>query len=313
MMRVLVTGATGLLGSRLLLHLASLGHRVTGANRHPPSDGSPRADVALRACDLSDMAQVSALFEAVRPEAVIHAAAMTDVDACERDPDGAWRANVEATAHVARAAVRFDAHLVHTSTDYVFDGLAGPYREDDVPNPLGLYALTKHASEEAVRVLSRSAAIARTAVVFSHPPAPTRTNFGVWLLETLKAGRPAHLFRDQFISPTLAENAAEMVAEIALRRLSGIWHTAGGTVLDRVSFGRALCRRFGLDEGLLVSSTLAEVGLQARRPPRCGLVTEKVRRELSVRPLSVEEALDRFFNQAGNPSPLWVDAHKPRG
>lgn len=299
MSRVLVTGATGLLGSRLVVHLSSLGHEVTGANRHPPAAESASPRVGLRACDLADPTQVTALFEAVRPELVIHAAALTDVDACERDRDGAFRANLEATAHVARASTRFDAHLVHTSTDYVFDGLAGPYREEDVPNPIGVYALTKRASEEAVQVLAPTAAIARTAVVFSHPPAPTRTNFGVWILESLRAGRPVRLFQDQFISPTLAENAAEMVSELALRRLSGLWHTAGGTVLDRVSFGRALCRRFGLDEGLLIPSTLAEVGLQARRPPRCGLVTEKAKRELSSSPLTVPEALDRFFDQAG--------------
>lgn len=291
-MKVLVTGATGLVGSRLLEQFAARGHVVLGVSRHPPLEAPPRA--ALETLDLTDRARVFEFFGRFRPEVVVHAAALTDVDACERAPELAFSANVDATANVTRAARLHGAHLVHLSTDYVFDGNAGPYREEDVPNPRGVYALTKRAAEETVLALMPRAAIARTAVVFGYPPSAARTNFGTWMVENLRAGRPVRLFSDQFISPTLAENAAEMIGELAERKLEGVWHTAGGTVLDRVSFGRALCAEFGLDPGLLVVSTISEAAPGTPRPARCGLITQKVREQLSARPLPVDEALRRF-------------------
>jgi dTDP-4-dehydrorhamnose reductase len=215
---------------------------------------------------------------------------MTEVDACERNPEQAFASNVEATVHVSRTARSIGAHLVHVSTDYVFDGDKGPYGEEDVPNPRGVYAITKHMGEQAVRVLAPSWTIARTAVVYGWPPS-ARPNFGSWLINALRKGESVRLFEDQFVSPSLAQSVAEMLAELAERRLAGIWNTCGGSIVDRVTFARELCRVFGFDPTLCIPTKLSDAKLASPRPRRCGLRTDKAAAQLETKPLALPEAL----------------------
>jgi len=334
-MRLLVTGANGLVGSRACALLIKAGHEVTGASRGPlrasahlgdalaarsagtAEDGSSRASARSGAspeqsvrgaesdssrpgapftyvpADLTRPEDVARAVEVARPEAILHTASMTEVDACERAPLDAWAANVTAPELLAREARRTGAHLVAVSTDYVFDGEAGPYSEEAVPNPRGAYAVSKHAGELAVRTLAPSWAIARTAVVYGWPPAG-RPNFGAWLLGKLEKGEPVKLFSDQHVSPSLADNVAAMVAELAVRGLKGIWNTCGAEVVSRVEYGRALCEVFGLDASLLQPSLLAEAGLASPRPRRSGLKTDKAAAALEARPLPLLESLRRF-------------------
>jgi dTDP-4-dehydrorhamnose reductase len=218
---------------------------------------------------------------------------MTEVDACEKNPEQAYAANVTATASVAKGARRVGAHLVHVSTDYVFDGNDGPYDEEALPNPRGVYALTKHMGEQAARVLVPGCAIARTAVVYGWPPAG-RPNFGAWLVGAFEKKQPLKLFQDQFVSPSLADSVAAMLVELGERKLGGIWNTCGGEVVDRVTFGRALCEVFGFDPSVITPSKLADLKLPSPRPLRSGLKVDKVRTQLAAKPLSLSESLTRF-------------------
>src|SRR5215510_3156925 len=187
-MRVAVTGARGLLGSRLCLELWNRGHEVVGLLRQPMPAAPPpevahsrRRPFEYRLCDLTDAPALEAIVAEVHPEIIINSASMTDVDRCERNPDLAYASNVAAAAHLCRAAREIGAQLIHVSTDYVFDGESGPYGEEDVPNPRGTYAITKYMAEQAVRVLAPSWTIARTAVVYGWPPS-SRPNFGSWMV-----------------------------------------------------------------------------------------------------------------------------------
>jgi dTDP-4-dehydrorhamnose reductase len=326
-MRVLVTGANGLVGSRACAALVSAGHVVTGAGRGPlragvhlgdaaqsaergaPGAHGPLSDQPARSAegassrasaaftyvvaDLTRPEDVARAVEAARPDAILHAAAMTEVDACERAPLEAWAHNVTASELIAREARRTGAHLVAISTDYVFDGEAGPYSEEDIPNPRGAYAASKFAGELAVRTLAPSWAIARTAVVYGWPPA-ARLNFGAWLLSKLEKGEPVNLFEDQFVSPSLADSVAEMVVELTVKKHQGIWNTCGGAVVNRVEFGRALCGVFGFDPSLIQPSLLANAGLASPRPKRSGLKSDKAAASLGAKPLSLLESLRRF-------------------
>lgn len=281
-MKVLVTGARGLVGSRVAAILAARGHDVTSTGR---ADGG----------DLSDAAAVRALFERARPEIVVHPASMTEVDRCEKERERAFADNVTAAANVASAARAAGAHVVHISTDYVFDGDAGPYTEDAIPNPRGVYAMTKLAGELAVRSLAAPDgwAIARTAVVYGWPPA-ARANFGAWLVGAMSKGEKVKLFADQQVSPSFADNVAEMLAELAERRLSGIWNVCGADVVSRVEFGHALCDVFGFDRALVVPSSMKEVALASPRPARSGLSTAKAAAALAAKPLGLAASLERF-------------------
>ncbi|NVJ15262.1 SDR family oxidoreductase [Myxococcus sp. AM010] len=290
-MRFLVTGSNGLVGSRVCSLLQQGGHPVVGLGRGARRTGGEYGYVSV---DLTREADVAAAVETAAPEVVIHCASMTEVDACEKDPEAAYAGNAAAAAAVARSARKAGAHLVHVSTDYVFDGEAGPYGEDAVPNPRGVYSVTKHMGEQAARVLAPGCAIARTAVVYGWPPVEGRLNFGAWLVTALEKGQQVRLFEDQLVSPSFADNVAAMLVELGTRRLGGVWNTCGGTVIDRVGFGRALCEVFGFDAGLIVPTRMAELKLASPRPLKSGLRTDKVRAELSVPPLALAESLSRF-------------------
>ena len=289
-MRISVTGANGLVGSRLCRLLVVQGHAVTAVAR---GERRTVGDYAYVSCDLADSEGVARALAEARPEVVVHTASMTEVDACERNPDAAWAANTLAAAHVARHARAAGAHLIHVSTDYVFDGQDGPYDEDARPNPSGVYARTKWVAEEAVRMLAGSWAIARTAVVYGYPPSQ-RPNFGSWLLGTLREGKTARLFVDQYVSPSLALNVAEQLAELAERRLSGVWNVAGAEVVNRIQFGEALADVFALDRRLLVPTRIADAGLASPRPPRSGLRVDKALAALKARPLGLRASLEQF-------------------
>ena len=289
-MRVAVTGANGLLGGDAVARLAGR-HEVLAVGRGPSR--LPPGPYAWADADLGDGGSVEAALRAFRAEAVLHAGALTDVDACERDPALAWRVNVGGTEQVARGCAALGARLVAVSTDYVFDGEAGPYRETDLPNPRGAYARTKRCGEEAALLLAPDAAVARVAVVYSGRPGAKPT-FATQIVEKLSRGEPVRAFSDQLVSPTLAANAAAMCLELLLEtRYRGVLHASGATVLDRVDFARRLARRFGL-EGEIVPVRTADAKLAAPRPLRGGLVVERVAALLREQPLAIDAALDRF-------------------
>ena len=289
-MRVAVTGANGLLGGEAVLQLAGR-HEVLALGRGPCRLGAGAFTWAE--ADLGDGRSVEAALRAFGAQAVLHAGAATDVDACERDPELAWRVNVGGTEQVARACRALGARLVAVSTDYVFDGERGPYSEDDVPNPRGAYARTKRCGEEAALLLAPDCAVARVAVVYSGRPGAKNT-FATQVVEKLSRGEPVKAFSDQYVSTTLAASGAAMCLEVLLETdYRGVVHTSDATVLDRVEFARRIARRFGL-EGEIVPVRTADVKLLAPRPLRGGLRVERAAGLLRNKPLSIDEALERF-------------------
>ena len=292
-MRVAVTGANGLLGGAAVSFMAAE-HQVHALGRGHCRLGP--GSYTWVAVDLGDECSVESALRDLRPDAVLHAGAMTNVDACERDPEAAWRVNVCGTAAVARACRALRARLVAVSTDYVFDGERGPYDESDVPNPRGTYARTKRCAEEAALLLAPECAVARVAVVYSGRPGAKPT-FATQVVDKLSRGEPVKAFSDQFVSPTLAENAAAMTLELLLETdYRGVLHTCGATVLDRVDFAQRVAARFGLS-GEIVPVRTADVKLLAPRPLRAGLKVDRASALLRAKPLSVEAALDQFYKQ----------------
>jgi dTDP-4-dehydrorhamnose reductase len=289
-MRVLVTGSNGLVGSRVCAQLEQAGHEVVAVGRGGRRTGGSYRYIPV---DLTLEADVLNAIESASPEVIIHPASMTEVDLCEKNPELAYAANVTATAAVARGARRVGAHLVHVSTDYVFDGDHGPYDEEALPNPRGVYATTKLMGEHAARTFVPGCAIARTAVVYGWPAAG-RLNFGAWLVGALEKKQPVKLFEDQFVSPSFADSVAAMLVELGTRKLGGIWNTCGGEVVNRVTFGRALCEVFGFDSSSITPSKLADLKLASPRPLHSGLKVDKARSQLAAKPLSLSESLARF-------------------
>lgn len=286
--RLLVTGGNGLLGTKLL-GAAQGKYQVTSLSRSPLTNRWAGEFTFCRG-DITDPQQVESVFAQARPDAVIHSAAMTDVDGCETQRDQARLTNVVGTENVAKACARSGAHLLYLSTDYIFDGRAGPYREVDPPAPLSFYARTKLEGEQMVQGWCPQAAIARTSVLYGYAP-NVRGNFVLWVVAQLGAGKEIRIVTDQAGSPTWADHLAEVLLMMVDRRAQGVYHTAGRDGLSRFAFAQEIAQVFGLDASNIRPITSQDLAQPALRPANASLCVEKVEQELGIGMLGVRDGL----------------------
>jgi dTDP-4-dehydrorhamnose reductase len=282
-MRIFITGGSGLAGSKLAEMALARGEQVYSGYAHnqPPYGKEVKFD-------LLDANGIRDIIERMRPDIIVHSAALTDVDRCEREKDLAYKINVEGTRAIAEAARRAGSYLIYISTDYVFDGQRGLYREEEETNPVSYYGLSKLQGEQ---FCLDQGCIARTCVIYGSRPASGKVNFALWLLNALKSGKEARVVTDQFITPTLNSNLAAMVLEAADRHLSGIYHLSGASRVSRYDFACELARAFDLDRQLIIPSQMSDIGWLARRPMDSSLDTSKASRTLKNRPLTLYESL----------------------
>jgi dTDP-4-dehydrorhamnose reductase len=285
-MKILITGASGLLGHATAQLARGRGHQVYAAyNEHKVSIGTP---IRL---DITDKDKLLKAISVGNPDAIIHTAAYTNVDGCETNRDLAWKANAEATRNIAIVAASIPAHLTYVSTDYVFDGEKGLYTEDDEPNPRSYYGHTKLKGEEFVKAHARVWCIARPSVIYGWGPAH-KQNFATWLITNLKQKQQVKILIDQYVSPTLNANLAQMLLEITEERMTGILHTAGATRVNRHEFALELASAFGLNKNSLKPATMKEMTWQAKRPKDSSLDVSKAAALLDHKPLGLAKALE---------------------
>ena len=246
-MKLLITGASGLYGSKLAKLALERGIEVYAADIQSSSTvGTP---VKL---DVSGKAQVDEAFDKIKPDVVVHAATLTDVDKCELNKELAWKVNVDGTKNIAQAAKRVGSFLIYISTDYVFSGEKGNYVESDSPEPVNYYGLTKLLAEEIVMSLNEpDFFIGRPSVIYGATPAAGKVNFALWLIDSLRKGNRVKILTDQWNTPTLNTNFAEMTLEVIERRISGVYHTCGATRVSRFEFATQIADCFGLDKSLI--------------------------------------------------------------
>lgn len=291
---LLITGSNGLLGAKLI-EQAEGRYRVVGLSRQPrgSAHAPPVACFRFHQLDICDGAGITALVQQLRPATIIHTAAMTNVDDCERRPQEAWEVNTAGTENVARASRDIGARLVFISTDYVFSGERGPYQEDDPTDPISVYGRTKLEAEKIVSRLCPDAVVARTSTLLGHSPG-VRPNFVTWLVEALSGGQQATVATDQTSSPTLADHLASMLLTVAESRVSGVFHTVGAEWLSRYDLALRICKTFSLDPSLIIPAATDALQQAAPRPRHSGLMTNRLQEEIGIQPLSVDEALSRL-------------------
>lgn len=281
-MRALVIGASGQVGAALLRALRARGHEAVGsAARH--------LFAGLVPLDFTDAAATDRLIAETRPDWVMCPAALSHVDYCEEHPDEALAVNVRAPVAAAQAAGRAGAGFVYFSSDYVFDGVGGPFAEEASPRPLGAYGRSKAEGERAVRDVLERALVIRTSVVYG--PERQEKNFAYQLIRACRGGLDFSAAVDQRASPTYNEDLAAATVECCERAERGIWHLAGADVLDRMAFARLVCRVFDLDGSRLRPATTAELGQKAGRPLDGGLRIDKARARLRTRLRGAEDGL----------------------
>jgi dTDP-4-dehydrorhamnose reductase len=287
-LKLLITGASGLYGSKLAKKALAEGIEVfsTDIQNLSVSDNFVKLDI-------TDKTYVEKTFTHLRPNVVVHAATLTDVDKCETNKELAWKINVEGTKNIVEAAKAVDCFMIYISTDYVFSGEEGNYKETDTPNPINYYGLTKLKAEEIVQT-QKEYFIARPSVIYGSTPATGKVNFALWLIETLRKGQHASIVTDQWNSPTLNTNLAEMTLEVAKRKLIGIYHLCGASRVSRFEFAEKIADVFGLDNNLLDKVASSEFAWPAKRPKDSSLDTSKAMRCLNIKPLKMDKALEQL-------------------
>jgi dTDP-4-dehydrorhamnose reductase len=282
-MKVLITGAGGMLGAEVVRRFQQAGHTVIPTGRKPP----------LVKMDITDPQQVREVMEAHRPEVVIHCAAMTNVDACERRPEDAYRVNAFGTELIAAHCERIGAICVAISTDYLFDGSKGsPYHEYDAPNPLSVYGRSKDVGEQAVRALCPRHYIVRTAWLYG----THGKSFPHFILERVQAGEGATVIADQIGSPTFTADVADRLLSLFKSDCYGTYHLTNAGPVSRYEFALELLRRVGLPPNL-APIPLHQWQTPAPRPRYSALISWRLE-WAGVPPMRPwREALDEFVKQ----------------
>jgi dTDP-4-dehydrorhamnose reductase len=306
---LLIVGANGLLGQKVLeLFVRGSSAAITAASIEP-EPVRPLQSVPYHVVDITSKKDVRQSVAACAPTVIVNCAAMTNVDACETEREAAWKVNVSGVENLVEAAKRFNASMVHVSSDYVFDGKSGPYTEEDRPRPLSYYGKTKLASENVLRTSGIPYFIARTMVLYGFAEG-VRPNFALWLLETLQGGGPVSIVDDQIGNPTLVDDLAFGLMKAVELEKSGIYNIAGREVVSRFEFAVRLARVFGFDENLVRPIKTAQLRQPAPRPLKSGLVTLKAQVELGFTPAGVDEGLAVLKSQLAR-SGRWMADRTP--
>lgn len=287
-MKIVATGAQGFLGRCLL-----------GSKEECEWEGWSRqqgtvAGVVCKAVDLLDPGSVERLLAETRPDWVINTAALTNVDGCETDRGAARRVNVDVVANLVAACRQTGVGLAHLSTDYVFDGEAGPYKESDATHPLSHYGELKLESERLVLQNLERAFVVRTMWLYGYVTG-ARPNMLTWPLETLARREEMRIVSDQWGNATYGPDLATALVRLCSTEATGLWHMGGGSFMTRYEQVVELATFFGFDEGLVRQTTTAALDQPARRPLRSGLSTEAIEQRLGCKPLSFRQSLEHLI------------------
>jgi dTDP-4-dehydrorhamnose reductase len=295
-MKVLVTGANGLLGQKLSKLLVEDKNILPILTLRKQPYVSP-VSVGQHILDITDGRAVHDIFLKFRPDVVVHTAAMTMVDLCEQQKETCWQNNVTGTEHLLRASEATGAHFIYVSTDFIFDGSHGPLDESAQPRPVNFYGESKLAAEELVKKNKTTWAIIRTVLVYGITTDMSRSNIVLWVKENLEKGKPIKVVNDQWRTPTLAEDLAMGCYLAALKKASGIFHVSGKDFMTPYDIAVQTAEYFGLDKKLISPTNSTEFTQPARRPAKTGFVIEKARKELGYEPHSFSEGLDVLSGQ----------------
>jgi dTDP-4-dehydrorhamnose reductase len=297
-MKILVTGANGLLGQTIIRQLLEKKYEVVATGRGPDrAEVTPSAPTYYKSIDITDGPAIEQFILEHKPTVIVHAAAMTQVDQCELHKQECYNINVTATRFIIEAAKAVGSRFIYVSTDFIFDGNDGPYKEDDEPSPVNYYGSTKMVAEKAVMESGLDYAIARTILVYGDVPATGRSNIIGFVRESLQANKPIKMVTDQVRTPTFVEDLARGIILIIEKKGKGIYHLSGEDLMTPYDIAIETAKYFGLNEALISKSTSEEIKQPAVRPPKTGFDISKAKRELGYTPKSFKESLQELFKK----------------
>ena len=306
-MKILITGANGLLGQKLVYLLKTKPEIKVVATSRGENRLKDKAGYEFLSLDITDKIQTEKVIAELQPDVIINTAAMTNVDACEIQKEECWKQNVEAVENLIEGIQKFEIrnptfeiHLVHLSTDFVFDGAKGPYKEDDIPNPLAYYSQSKYEAEKLIQQSNIKWSIARTIIIYGVADEMSRSNIVLWAKSALEKGDPLKIVNDQWRMPTLAEDLAEGCYLIAKKGATGIYHLSGKDFMRIDELVERVADFFHLDKSIISTVSSDTLNQAAKRPPKTGFILDKAIRDLGYNPHSFEEGLAILAQQLKN-------------
>ncbi len=294
MQTLLITGSNGLLGQSLLdLFLEKGSYAIIalsrGKNRYPVKQGYSYVSI-----DLTDKKELSKVVLAKNPDVIINTAAMTQVDRCEDDKEGCDQLNVTLVKNLVDLSGLVNAKLVHISTDFIFDGKQGYYKETDAPNPISYYGLSKLKSEQIITASEIDYAILRTILVFGKVHDMSRNNIVLWIRKMLTEGKEITIVNDQYRMPTYVNCLAKACEAAVSKNVKGIFNVSSNALLSIYEIALQIAEVFNLDSTLIKPIATTTLNQKAARPPKTGFNLEKSERELGLQFNSFKEDLQLF-------------------
>jgi dTDP-4-dehydrorhamnose reductase len=288
-MKVLITGANGLLGQKLYSNLATRREFIPLAT----GKGACRLEKGTRyhELDITDPDAIFQLFEDWRPDAIVHAAALTQVDYCEKHPSECTAINITGTKNLLEAAKSAGSRFIFISSDFVFSGRQGPYQEDDEPDPVNVYGQSKLEGERLVKQSGLPWSIVRTVLVYGVARDMSRSNIVLWARKNLEEGKAIRVVNDQWRTPTLVEDLADGCRLILDQVKTGIFHISGQEMLTPYDMAVRTARHFGLNKDLISPTNATEFAEPAKRPPKTGFIIDKAKTMLGFNPKGFDEGL----------------------
>ena len=279
-MKVLVIGGSGMLGQQLVYLIKQQDFEVYATYHSEPVN-----EDGFHPLDITNMNDTKSFVKEIKPDVVVLTAAFTNVDKCEQQKETAFSINVTGTANVAKACEAIGAKMVYVSTDYVFDGEKGQYKETDKTDPIDYYGLTKLNGEEHVQNICSDYIIARTSVLYGiHKP-----NFVTWMISELEQNKSISIVKDQIISPTHTLDLSEQILALLREDANGAFHTAGGETISRFNFAVQTAKLFGFNTDLVNPVFMREMNWVAKRPKNSSLDVSKIAE--FKKPYSLEKSL----------------------
>jgi dTDP-4-dehydrorhamnose reductase len=296
-MKVLITGANGLLGQHLVKILLEKNYQVLATGRGEQRLSFTQVNYSWHEMDIADANAVGRVMSELKPDVVIHAAAMTQVDDCELNSQQCEKINVQGTANVLIEAEQYSRHFIYISTDFVFDGEKGNYIEEDDLKPISFYGFTKMQAEAIVETSDIPWSIVRTCLVYGNVLQGTRNNIISWVRDSLQQGKNIKVVADQFRTPTYVEDLAKGIALIVEKNAAGIFHISGKDMLSPYEMAIHTAEYLNLDKNNIEKVDASTFRQPGKRPPKTGFVIEKARKELGYEPITFEEGLKKLFHR----------------
>ena len=292
-MKILVTGSAGLIGSQIVKDLLQENYTVYSCyHNEKPTNGIP---IQL---DLTNNNQTIETLQKIKPEKIIHLAAMTNVDLCETKKEIATQINTKATEILAQQAAKLNAFFVYVSTDYIFDGIKEKKKENNFQNPLSVYGKSKLEGELVLNKLASNWCIARTSTPFGIHH--TKKTFPLWIKENLEAEKEIPVLVDQFTSPTYVPNLSKMLIEIIKRQILGVIHVSGATKISRYHLAELIAEKLNLNKKLLIPTKMDSIDWKALRPKDSSLDISYANEILNEKPQNIEQTLNAFLLELKN-------------